>query len=162
MPASQALAHGLRDGIVRGRRSAVEGDRQDVDVELVGVTHHPIDSGRDLRRRGVAVTAGDLDRHDSGVRCDAQEAILVVRRRVGAGLVAGDDPGQVRAMPEAVDRGRGRIEVLGTEVDRHRDLAGRRQRLDRGDPCVDERDIDAGSGDPLLPELARSDLIGDR
>ena len=89
-----------RERIGRGGRTdtAVEGDRQDVDVERVGIGDDPIDGIDHPLLRDHPVAAGDLHRHDAGTGCNAEEVPIV----------AGDDARQVRPMSVAIAPGRAR------------------------------------------------------
>ena len=143
------------------RRVRPERQVHDADVHagVVRVLHDPVDPRDDLRDVADAVRVGDLDADDAGVRGHAEEVVRVVRRarRVGdARVVAGDDPGQVRAVAERVDTGgAGVLRLLG-QVGAEHDV-GRQQAGDLRDAGVDERDIDAAPGVAGLPVGAGAD-----
>ena len=79
---------------------------------------------------------GDFDADQTGSGGDAGEA--------GRGVAAGDDPGQVGAMPERVAAPQRGIAGVGREVWAFDDVRGR-EPGHRGDAGVDQRDADAAA-----------------
>ena len=135
---------GQRVAQVADVRVGAEGQVEDSDVEascrILRVLHDPVDAGDDLRYVGVAVRVGHLDAENPCVRGYPEEGRI--GRPDGAGVdarvVAGDDPGQVRAVPEGVQVAGVRVLRLEGQVGAVDDLVGPVQALDRRNTRVDQ------------------------
>ena len=107
----------------------------DPDVVERPVGDDPFDAGDDVARVAAAVGAEHPDVDEVRARRDA--AGIPGRDTVGRRRIAGDDPGDVRAVTEGI----GHLGIVGDEA-HVRDDAVRERRV-RRDAGIDDRDADA-------------------
>ena len=122
-----------------------EVQNSDVEPVVVAVLDDPVDPGDHLGDAGLTARTGNLDAHDPAVRCDARYLVAVV---------AGDDPGQVRAVPVCVEIGKVREATFVRQVWPVDDLARLIEPVHRGDTRVDQCNVDALTGVALVGEFA--------
>ena len=159
---------GEREGIHERRLRRVGAVRQvehpDVHAVVVLVIDDPVDRRDHLRHIDASIGGSDLETDDASIRSDAA---ILGRRGVRVGLLqrrvlAGDEAGDERAMTVGVEVRQVRSLRFQREIRAVDDLVGCRQTLDRCDPRVDDRYVDAGPGDPVIPELCGADVLGHR
>ena len=147
-----------------GRVGAVgEVQHPDREAGVVGVLHHPVDRGDHLGHVAAAVAGGHLERDQPGVRRDPGEPSGGRRGVLRAGrhhVAAGDDRGQVGAVAEAVQVPQVRLRRLQRQV-RAVDHVAAGQPGDRGDPAVDQGDVDPLARPALLPGAVGRGEAGD-
>ena len=138
--------------VLRAIDTVGEFNRLDVETRVVLVSDNPVDRCDDLADVGNSVRVADLDVHDVGVRCHAEEFVRVELlevpvRPASRHVVAGDDPSEVGAVTEAVQVGACRILRVERKVRTIDDLARVVETLDRRHARVDQCDADALAGE---------------
>ena len=142
-------------GVVRLVDARADRHVEDADVELALVSDGVVDRRNDVADASATVLVQNLEHHQSRPGGDAGA------RAVGVGAIAGDDAGDVRAVPVVVVR----LRLAADEVHELIDTL-RRGRVRVGEIVVPGGDagIDHGDADPgaVISELLPHDIGADR
>ena len=154
----------IHQGRLRRVGSVREIEDPDVHAIVVLVVDDPVDRGDHLGDIDASIGGSDLETDDASVRSDSSvhPGGCIRVRLLQVRVFAGDQAGDECAMTIGVEVGQVWSLRFERQVGTVDNLVGSGETFDGCDPRVDDRHVDAGPGDSLIPECGGADVLGHR